>query len=291
MTAALYAGRANKSVILLEAATYGGQIVTSRKVENYPGTPEIGGAELAEQMMAQLRAIDIQPTAARVDGIRKTTDGGFEVLTDREAYAARAVIIATGVGHRKLGVAGEERLIGRGVSFCATCDGMFFRRKEVAVVGGGNTAVQDALVLSEICSKVYLIHRRQGFRAEASLMERVRKTENIEIITDTVVTEMKGDARLEGLVIKNVNTNETRELAVAGVFEAVGNLPQNAAFADIVDLDTEGYILADESCRTSQKGIFAAGDCRQKSVRQLTTATADGTIAALACAEELAVRE
>ena len=289
MTAALYAGRANKSVILFEAATYGGQIVTSRKVENYPGTPEIGGAELAEQMMAQLRAIDIQPTAARVSGIQNT-DGGFEVLTDRQPYAARAVIIATGVGHRKLGVAGEEKLVGRGVSFCATCDGMFFRRKEVAVVGGGNTAVQDALVLSEICSKVYLIHRRQGFRAEESLMERMRKTENIEIITDTVVTEMKGEMRLEGLVIKNVNTNETRELAVAGVFEAVGNLPQNAVFADIVDLDTEGYILADESCRTSQKGIYAAGDCRQKSVRQLTTATADGTVAALACAEELALR-
>ena len=181
MTAALYAGRANKSVILFEAATYGGQIVTSRKVENYPGTPEIGGAELAEQMMSQLRAIGIQPTSARVSGIRKN-GADFDVLTDKENYTARTVIIATGVGHRKLGVAGEDALIGRGVSFCATCDGMFFRRREVAVVGGGNTAVQDALVLAEICAKVYLIHRRQGFRAEESLMERVRKTENIEII-------------------------------------------------------------------------------------------------------------
>lgn len=286
MTAALYAGRANKSVLLFEAATYGGQIVTSRKVENYPGTPEISGAELAEQMMVQLREIGIAPTSARVNGIRKN-GADFEVLTDKESYAARAVIIATGVGHRKLGVAGEEKLIGRGVSFCATCDGMFFRRREVAVVGGGNTAVQDALVLSEICAKVYLIHRRQGFRAEERLLERVRKTENIEIITDTVVTEMKGEMRLEGLTLRNVVTDETRELAVAGVFEAVGNLPQNAAFADVVALDAEGYILADESCRTSQKGIFAAGDCRSKTVRQLTTATADGTVAALACAEEL----
>ena len=286
MTAALYAGRANKSVILFEAATYGGQIVTSRKVENYPGTPEIGGAELAEQMMSQLRAIGIQPTSARVSGIRKN-GADFDVLTDKESYTARTVIIATGVGHRKLGVAGEDALIGRGVSFCATCDGMFFRRREVAVVGGGNTAVQDALVLAEICAKVYLIHRRQGFRAEESLMERVRKTENIEIIPDTVVTEMKGEMRLEGLTLKNVVTGETRELAVAGVFEAVGNLPQNAVFADVVDLDAEGYILADEICRTSQKGIYAAGDCRSKAIRQLTTATADGTVAALACAEEL----
>ncbi len=289
MTAALYAGRANKSVILFEAATYGGQIVTSRKVENYPGTPEIGGAELAEQMMSQLRAIGIAPTSARVSGIQKN-GADFDVLTDRETYTARAVIIATGVGHRKLGVAGEDALIGRGVSFCATCDGMFFRRREVAVVGGGNTAVQDALVLSEICAKVYLIHRRQGFRAEEWLMERVHGTENIEIIPDTVVVAMKGEMRLEGLTLRNVVTDETRELAVAGVFEAVGNLPQNAAFADVVELDAEGYILADESCRTSQKGIFAAGDCRRKSVRQLTTATADGTVAALACAEELTGR-
>lgn len=288
MTAALYAGRANKSVILFEAATYGGQIVTSRKVENYPGTPEIGGAELAEQMMSQLRAIGIAPTSARVSGLQKN-GADFDVLTDRETYTARAVIIATGVGHRKLGVAGEDALIGRGVSFCATCDGMFFRRREVAVVGGGNTAVQDALVLSEICAKVYLIHRRQGFRAEEWLMERVRGTENIEIIPDTVVVAMKGEMRLEGLTLRNVVTDVTRELAVAGVFEAVGNLPQNAAFADVVELDAEGYILADESCRTSQKGIFAAGDCRRKSVRQLTTATADGTVAALAAAEELAM--
>ena len=288
MTAALYAGRANKSVILFEAATYGGQIVTSRKVENYPGTPEIGGAELVEQMMSQLRAIGIQPTSARVSGIQKNS-ANFDVLTDKETYTACAVIIATGVGHRKLGVAGEDALIGRGVSFCATCDGMFFRRREVAVVGGGNTAVQDALVLSEICAKVYLIHRRQGFRAEEWLMERVRKTENIEIIPDTVVVAMKGEMRLEGLTLRNVVTDETRELTVSGVFEAVGNLPQNAAFADVVELDAEGYILADESCRTSQKGIFAAGDCRRKSVRQLTTATADGTVAALAAAEELAM--
>ena len=286
MTAALYALRAGRSTLLLEGQSYGGQIIQSRKVENYPGTPEIGGVELAEQMMSQLRALDAEVISARVTGIVKATDG-YEVLSTDAAYTARAVILATGVTHRKLGVVGEEGLIGRGVSFCATCDGMFFRRREVAVVGGGNTAVQDALVLSEICSKVYLIHRRDTFRAERYLLDRLAKAENIEIITDSVVTEIKGEFALQAVILKNVKTDVVRELPVAGVFEAVGVLPQNAAFADVVDLDTDGYIVADEGCQTSATGIFAAGDCRQKQIRQLTTATADGTVAALAACEYL----
>ena len=286
MTAALYALRAGKTTLLLEGASYGGQIVQSRKVENYPGAPDIGGYELAEQMMSQLRALDAEVVTARVTGIRKEGDG-FCVLSDGELVKARTVIIATGVGHRRLGVAGEEALIGRGVSFCATCDGMFFRRREVAVVGGGNTAVQDALVLAEICSKVWLIHRREGFRAEERLMERVRAAENVEILTDTVVTEMKGDMMLKSLTLKNLKSGEERELAVAGVFEAVGTVSQNAAFADLLELDEEGFIIADQDCQTSVKGIFAAGDCRQKKVRQLTTATADGTLAALAAVDLL----
>ena len=286
MTAALYALRAGKTVLLLEGQSYGGQIVESRLVENYPGAPAINGAELAEQMMAQLRALDAEIVSVKVTGVKQGGDD-FLVETNADAYSARCVILATGVGHRKLGVPGEAELIGRGVSFCATCDGMFFRRREVAVVGGGNTAVQDALVLSEICSKVYLIHRREGFRAEERLMERVRSCENVEILTDTVVSEMKGEMRLESLTLKNVKSEEERELAVAGVFEAVGNLPQNAAFANLVTLDAEGYIQTDVDCRTSRAGVFAAGDCRQKKIRQLTTATADGTVAALAAADYL----
>ena len=286
MTAALYALRAGKKTLLLEGQSYGGQIVQSPRVENYPGTPDIGGYELAEQMMSQLRALNIEIVTARVTAIRRE-ERGFSVLTDAASYSARAVIIATGVGHRKLGVPGEEALIGKGVSFCATCDGMFFRRREVAVVGGGNTAVQDALVLSELCSKVYLIHRRQGFRAEDRLLARLRAAQNIELLTDTVVTEMKGETSLQSLVLKNVKSGEERELAVAGVFEAVGTVSQNAAFADLVELDGEGFILTDSNCATSCKGIFAAGDCRQKSVRQLTTATADGTLAALAAVDLL----
>ena len=285
MTAALYGARAGKRVILFEGAVYGGQIVQSRLVENYPGAPDVDGYTLAEQMMSPLRRLEVEVVSASVNVIEKASDGCFTVQTAKENVLARTVILATGVTHRKLGVPGEDALIGRGISFCATCDGMFFRGREVAVIGGGNTAVQDALVLSEICSKVYLIHRRDAFRAEERLMERLRTAENVEIVTDTVVSEMRGENRLSGLVIRHVKTNEERELSVSGVFEAVGNLPQNAAFADLVALDADGYILANEQCETNVKGIFAAGDCRQKSVRQLTTATADGTVAALAAAE------
>ena len=285
MTAALYGARAGKRVILFEGSAYGGQIVQSPLVENYPGAPDVDGYTLAEQMMAPLRRLEVEVISAAVTAVEQSTDGGFVVKTAKENVLARSVIFATGVTHRKLGVPGEEALIGRGVSFCATCDGMFFRGREVAVVGGGNTAVQDALVLSEICSKVYLIHRRDGFRAESHLMERVRSAKNVEIMTDTVVSEMHGKNRLTGIVIRSVKTNEERELFVSGVFEAVGSLPQNGAFADLIQLDTDGYILTDENCETNVKGIFAAGDCRQKAVRQLTTATADGTIAALAAAD------
>ena len=284
MTAALYGARAGKRVILFEGAVYGGQIVQSRLVENYPGAPDMDGYTLAEQMMLPLRRLEVEVVSAAVTAIEQSGNA-FTVKTAKENVIARTVILATGVTHRKLGVPGEDALIGRGVSFCATCDGMFFRGREVAVIGGGNTAVQDALVLSEICSKVYLIHRRDAFRAEESLMERLRASQNVEIVTDTVVSEMRGENRLTGLVIRNVKTNEVRELAVSGVFEAVGNLPQNAAFAELVELDADGYIVTDETCETNVKGVFAAGDCRQKSVRQLTTATADGTVAALAAAE------
>jgi thioredoxin reductase (NADPH) len=286
MTAALYAARAGKSVLLLEGEMYGGQIVQSRMVENYPGAPEIGGADLAMKMMEPLSALGIEPTYGKVNGVQKS-EQGFVLVTATESYEARSVIIATGVTHRKLDVPGEERLIGGGVSFCATCDGMFYRGKEVAVVGGGNTAVQDALVLSELCARVYLIHRRDAFRAEARLTERMKKTENIECITDTVVTEMQGSPKLESLVLRNVKTEETQTIPVSGVFLAVGNLAQNEAFRGLVDLDEAGFVLTDEDCKTSCAGIFAAGDCRHKKVRQLTTATADGTVAALSAVEYL----
>ena len=286
MTAALYAVRAGKRVLLMESGMYGGQIVQSRLVENYPGAPEIGGAELAMKMMEPLSAMGVDPTYGEVTELVKE-NGGFVVKTATDRYFARAVIIATGVGHKKLNVPGEDRLIGGGVSFCATCDGMFFRGREVAVVGGGNTAVQDALVLSELCSRVYLIHRRDAFRAEARLVERMKATDAIECITDTVVTEMQGAPKLESLTLRNMKTEETRTLSVSGVFLAVGNVAKNEAFRALVELDEEGFVLTDADCRTSCAGVFAAGDCRQKKVRQLTTATADGTVAALCAVEYL----
>ena len=186
-----------------------------------------------------------------------------------------------------MGLAKEEELIGRGVSFCATCDGMFFRKKDVAVVGGGNTAVQDALVLSEYCSRVYLIHRRNQLRAEENLALEMRKRENIEFITESVIEELEGKENLQSLTFRNVVTGAIEYLPVAALFEAIGQLPQNAAFADIVDLDEDGYFLTDNECRTSCPGIFAAGDACRKTVRQLTTAVADGTIAALSAVEYL----
>lgn len=286
MTAALYALRTEKNVLLLDGAGYGGQITLSDCVENYPGIANVNGYDLAEGMMAQLRALGVRLENAAVTGVEENGDG-YSVLTASGSYEARAVILATGVTHRKLGVPGEEKFLGRGVSFCAVCDGGFFRKKEVAVIGGGNTAVQDALYLAEFCQKVYLIHRREGFRAEERLLEKARNNSNIEFLTDTVVQEMRGEMRLGSLILKNVKTDEERELLVSGAFEAIGSIPQNAAFGGLVPLDGDGYFAVGDDCVTPQKGIFVAGDCRAKKIRQLTTATADGTVAALAAIDYL----
>lgn len=280
MTAALYAARAGKQVLLLEAETPGGQIVVSRKIENYPALPDTDGFSFAENLKSQIGALGVEPKSARVSAIDRTLEG-FSVLADGARYECRAVILATGQKHRHLGVPGEAELIGRGVSFCATCDGMFFRRREVAVVGGGNTAVQDALVLAEYCAKVYLIHRRDTLRAERELVERMRGKENIEFIGDTVVEAIEGEGAVSGLRLKNVKNEQTHTLSVAGVFEAIGQIPQNEEFRDLVELDEDGYLVTDANCATSCEGVFGAGDACRKTVRQLTTAVADGTVAAL----------
>ena len=286
MTAALYAARAGKSVVLFEGEMLGGQILPTRKIENYPALPEVDGYTFADGLTKQIEALGVAIVYAAVAKIEKT-DNGFELHANEEVYSSLAVILATGLKHRKLGLEGEEVLIGRGVSFCATCDGMFFRKKEVAVVGGGNTAVQDALVLSEYCSRVYLIHRRNQLRAEKSLAEQMMAKENIEFIGETVIEELEGDDSLQSLTLRNVATGSVEYLPVAALFEAIGQLPQNAAFAELVELDEDGYFLTDNECRTSCPGIFAAGDACRKNVRQLTTAVADGTIAALSAVEYL----
>ena len=286
MTAALYAARAGKSVVLFEGEMLGGQILPTRKIENYPALPDIDGYTFADGLTKQITALDVTIVYAAVSKVEKITNG-FSLLTSGEAYEASAVILATGLKHRKLGLAGEDALIGRGISFCATCDGMFFRKKEVAVVGGGNTAVQDALVLAEYCSRVYLIHRRNELRAEKNLAEEMMARENIEFIGDTVIEEFEGEESLQSLTLRNVATGAVQYLPVSALFEAIGQLPQNAAFADLVELDEDGYFLTDNTCATSCPGIFAAGDACRKSIRQLTTAVSDGTVAALSAVEYL----
>lgn len=281
MTAALYAARAGKHVVLFEGESLGGQILPTRKIENYPALTEADGYTFADALTRQITALGVEIRYARAEGLDKT-DGGFIIRTEKEVLPCRAVILATGLKHRRLGLTGEDALIGRGVSFCATCDGMFFRRREVAVVGGGNTAVQDALVLSEYCAKVYLIHRRAELRAERQLADRMREKDNIEFIGESVIEEIEGETALQSLTLRNVTTGAVQYLPVSGLFEAIGHLPQNEPFASLAELDADGYLITDPTtCATSCPGLFAAGDACRKAVRQLTTAVSDGTVAAL----------
>ncbi|MDL2234440.1 FAD-dependent oxidoreductase [Ruminococcaceae bacterium OttesenSCG-928-L11] len=281
LTAAIYALRAGKSALILEQETFGGQIALSPNVENYPGIKAISGSELATALLSQAMDLGAEVELGRATEIR---DNGTTktVVTEDGVYECGAVIIATGARHRHLGVEREEELTGAGVSYCAICDGAFFKGKRTAVVGGGSTAVQDALHLSAYCSEVVLIHRRAEFRAEPRELEKLRGRMNIRILTDAVVTGLTGTPFLTGLELRNVLTGETAQLPVDGLFIAVGQVPDNEAYRQVVRLDDTGYIIADESCETGTPGIYAAGDCRTKTVRQLTTAAADGSIAATA---------
>lgn len=281
MTAAIYGQRAGKRTIIIEGGNFGGQITSSPNVENYPGIASVSGSEFSMNLLDQAMKLGAETVVERVTGI-EDEDGIKVIETTGKAYPCRSVILATGVAHRHLAVPGEERLTGAGVSYCATCDGMFFRGREVAVVGGGSTALQDAEFLSNYCSKVYLIHRRDEFRGESNIVKRLEGKENVEFILNTVVKEINGKDMVESLTLLNRKNAEKTELAVAGVFIAVGQIPQNDIFAETVKLDGDGFILAAEDCVTSHPGIFAAGDCRTKEVRQLTTAAADGAVAALA---------
>lgn len=281
MTAAIYGQRAGKRTIIIEGGNFGGQITSSPNVENYPGIASVSGSEFSMNLLDQAMKLGAETVVERVTGI-EDEDGIKVIETTGKAYPCRSVILATGVAHRHLAVPGEERLTGAGVSYCATCDGMFFRGREVAVVGGGSTALQDAEFLSNYCSKVYLIHRRDEFRGESNIVKRLEGKENIEFILNTVVKEINGKDMVESLTLLNRKTAGKTELPVEGIFIAVGQIPQNDIFAETVRLDEDGFILAAEDCVTSHPGIFAAGDCRTKEVRQLTTAAADGAVAALA---------
>lgn len=286
MTAAIYGQRAGKRTLIVEAAVFGGQITSSPNVENYPGIASVSGAEFSMNLLDQAMKLGAETIVEKVTGIRDE-DGIKIIETAEKEYPCRTVIIATGVVHRHLGVPGEERLTGAGVSYCATCDGAFFRGRDVAVVGGGSAALQDAEFLSAYCRKVYLIHRRDEFRGEDRLAKRLEEKENVEFILNTTVKEIAGDQTVERLILNNKKTAEEFTLDVSGVFIAVGQIPKNEVFADTVRLDGDGFILAAEDCMTSHPGIFAAGDCRTKEVRQLTTAAADGAVAALAACKYL----
>ncbi len=288
LTAAIYGQRAGKTTILFEKINYGGQIVNSPKVENYPGIPGISGSEFTMQLYEQAAALEAQFRQEEVLEIEKDSDGFWLVRTSGQSYSCRSVILAGGMEHRHLGVPGEERLKGAGVSYCATCDGMFFRGRNVAVIGGGNTALQDAEFLSNYCKKVYLIHRRDTFRGEEGLVKRLAAKENVEFMLDTVVEDILGEHMVEGLHLRNKSSDTQSELAVSGVFVAVGQIPKNEPFASLVETDEGGFIVAGEDTKTSAAGVFAAGDCRTKAVRQLTTAAADGSVAALAAVQYVA---
>ncbi len=281
LSAAVYGVRAGKRVLLLEEQVYGGQILSAVEVENYPGIRRISGYEFADNLYRQATELGAELRYEKAVKIRE--EGGEKtVITNRSGYACRAVILATGAKKRRLGLEREEELTGAGISYCATCDGAFYRGKDTAVTGGGNTALEDALFLSGYCRKVYLIHRRDRFRGEERLVRALKEKENVVMVMESRIIRLNGKAHLETVTVKNSRTEREEELLVAGLFIAVGQEPDNRAFSDAVRLDASGYVEAGEDCRTGRAGIFTAGDCRTKEVRQLATAAADGAVAALA---------
>ena len=306
LSAAIYGVRAGKRVLVLEEKAYGGQIINTPEVENYPGIAKISGFEFATNLYNQAkglgatvkfeRVVEIKSQEAATTGIKAVDDGTLTelttvtgkvnvVITDSGEYICKSVIIATGAKNRPLGVDREKELIGVGISYCATCDGMFFRGKDVAVVGGGNTALEDAHFLSNYCNKVYVIHRRDQFRGESRLVDRIKSKSNVELVLSSKVVELLGADSIEGIVVENTIDGKSSQIACQGVFVAIGQMPDNERFKNVVSLDQYGYIVAGEDCKTSCEGIYTAGDCRTKTVRQLTTAAADGAVAAIAACE------
>ena len=285
LTAATYACRAGKSALVIEKAAFGGQITWSPKVENFPSVISISGAELGDRLMEQ--AMEQGAEVELEEVVSAELDGEIKRVTCESGavFEGRSVIIATGAKPRMLGIENEEALVGNGVCYCAVCDGAFYKNRTVAVNGGGNSALQDALLLSEKCAKVYLIHRRAQFRGEAKLVETLKNRANVEFVTESVITALLGETELTG--IRLAQNGVEREIALDGLFVAIGHAPDNGIFKDYIDLDETGYVRSGEDCLTKTAGVFTAGDCRRKSVRQLTTAAADGSVAALAACNYL----
>ncbi len=287
MTAAIYGLRAGKRVLLLEGTGFGGQMTLTSHIENYPGIKNVTGNELAQSLKAQVEDLGAEIKKVTVKEILEREEGKV-LVTEKEEFLCKTVILATGQSHRKLQVPGEEKYAGMGVSYCAVCDGAFFKGMDVAVVGGGSTALEDAAYLANHCKKVYLIHRRDEFRGEDYLVQRLRERENVEFILNSTVEEIGGSFAVEEIKLRNVLTKEESKLSVEGIFIAIGQIPGNEKYSKLVKLDEQGYIVAGEDCKTTREGIFAAGDCRTKNIRQLITAAADGAIAALGAVEACA---
>ena len=287
LTAAVYARRANKSVLLLDKGAFGGQITFSPKIENYPGFESISGSELADKMVEQALSQGAEVEVEAVTGIRDNGDRKTLITEDGNEYEGRAVILACGAKHRHLGLENEERFIGDGISFCAVCDGAFYGGKTVALVGGGNSALQEAILLSETCKKVYVIQNLDFLTGEQRLQEILAKRENVEVITGTLVSAIADTPTFSAITLKRVSDGEEKSLAVDGMFVAIGLEPENEPFAELAELDRAGYFDASEDCSTKTPGVFVAGDCRQKRVRQVATAIADGATAAIAACRYL----
>ena len=277
LTAAIYAVRANKKVLVLEATACGGQIVNTSKIENYPAAPGITGLDFGQTLQKQAEDLGVE---IEFESVEKIIDNDMSklVITEDDQYKARSVIIACGTEPRRLGLENEDKYTGSGISYCATCDGSFYRNKIVAVNGGGNSALHEALYLSEIAEKVFLIHRRNEFRGSADLVEKIKKKDNVELILNANIVGLNGDKKLKSITISH--GDKTEELALDGLFVSIGRIPKAKGLIDGLELTEDDYVKADESCTTNIPGVFVAGDVRSKEIRQLVTATSDGAIAA-----------
>lgn len=279
LTSAIYAKRANKNVLVLEAKNYGGQIINTLDIENYPANEHISGFDFATNLYNQAKNLGAEIKYEKVVDINNLGKEK-EVITTKNTYKTKTIIIATGSENRKLGLPNEDEFVSKGISYCATCDGAFYKEKTVAVVGGGNTALEDALYLADLASKVYLIHRRDEFRGEESTINLLKEKDNIEFLYNSNVTKLNTKDRLESIEVTS-NDGETRTIDVDALFIAIGRIPENQNFAKLINLDNAGYIISNEYCHTNVEGIFVAGDNRVKELRQLVTATSDGAIAAV----------
>ena len=278
LTSAIYARRANKKVLVLEALSYGGQIINTLDIENYPVEAHISGFDFATKLYNQAKDLGAEILFEKVTGIQNL-DSCKEVVTEKNTYQSKTIILATGSENRKLGLSNEDELVGKGISYCATCDGGFYNGRDVAVVGGGNTAIEEALYLSDIVNKVYVIHRREEFRADAANIQKLKEKENVFFVINSNVTKLNASEKLESIEVTNKDGAITT-LEVSALFVAIGRVPENENFKNLIHVDDAGYIIAGEDCHTNIDGIFVAGDNRTKSLRQLVTATSDGAVAA-----------